>query len=95
MHSYVLNLCMLTIGSDWSMQVLKALYCQVLTANIFTELAGWDDQASLDSFLDLDSLIDLLLRTQGEVNVEVNPTLWGSITMSVPFIQSKSLSWSL
>lgn len=65
---------MLATGSDWSMQALKAPYCQGLTANIITELACWDDQASLESFLDLDSLTDLLLRTQGEVKVEVNPT---------------------
>lgn len=52
-------------GSGWNEPVLKAAYHQDLNQDILMELAYRDDQASLNSLVDLSIHFDHLLKYQG------------------------------
>lgn len=58
------------------------------TSSLSWTSSCWDNQGSLEAFIDHDSLNDLMQRNRGEVKVRV---VWWAITVSVPSTKSKSL----
>lgn len=61
MADYALEFCTLAAESGWNEPALKA-YWQVLNPEILTNLACRDDEATLNSLIDLSIHLDNLLR---------------------------------
>lgn len=55
---YGLQFCTLAAGSGGNELALKDAFCQGLNTEVLTELACWDDQVTLYSFLDLAICLD-------------------------------------
>lgn len=59
---YALKFRTLSPESEWNKPALKAVFRHGLNSNILTELACWDDKATLDSLIDMSIKIDHLHR---------------------------------
>lgn len=59
---YALKFCTLAAENGWNEPALKAVFRQGLNENIRTEMVCRDDEASLDSMIDLTIHLDNLLQ---------------------------------
>lgn len=59
---YLLEFCTLTAGSRWNEPALKVTFCQGLNPQVLTELACQDEQATLNSLIDMFIQLDNLLQ---------------------------------
>lgn len=61
---YALTFCTLAAADSWNEPALKVTYHKGLNEDLITEMACRDDQASLESLIDMSIYLDTLIKNR-------------------------------